>query len=210
MQIRKKELDRNLSGISPSSLLNLYNNNYTAFEIIDILLKNIRPQPIFDTKLDLYSGTQANLSQLIHLYQRNYSLIPDYLEDKQSLFLQGISTLKEKNCKLTFVEFPYHPRLREIELNSALYKQTEGFKDRVLGLFDYVQSNEKQIVSTEPCMYDITHLNQHGATILTKYLAEHLTVNKITHINIFDIPAEWNLFNYYPYVAELQLIAVTL
>jgi len=189
MQIRHKDFDRNLSGISPGALFQLYENNYSPLELFNIFVRNIRPKTIFNSNLHLFTGTRDNISQLVPHYQKIFSTVPSHLTDKQTLFLQGISTLKEKNCKLTFVEFPYHPQLREIELNSPLYKQTEGFKDTVLGLFGSVQSNEKQIVSTEPCMYDFTHLNQRGARLLTKHLVEHLTVNDRTHINIYSIPA---------------------
>ncbi|MFQ5427967.1 MAG: hypothetical protein ACE5EZ_03200, partial [Thermodesulfobacteriota bacterium] len=136
VQLRRKQKDRNWSGLSLNSLLALYKMNYSLYDISRIIKNNIMPKKLYVSDVPLYPYRNIiAMPEPISLFEDGYSKIPDYLDDKQELYRYGIKTLIKKNCKITFVEFPYHPLVEAIEKKSDVIKNLETFKTTVMALF---------------------------------------------------------------------------
>ena len=132
VQLRRKSKDKNRSGISLKALKALMNNGYSLLEVGIILAKNPKPTSIFSETTSMYPYADSIfLAEPISVFEKIHENVPAYLSSKQELLLYGIQQLKDKNCKLSFVEFPYHDILQEIESNSAIRSETEKLKDRV-------------------------------------------------------------------------------
>ncbi|MCD4734420.1 MAG: hypothetical protein K8R53_00115 [Bacteroidales bacterium] len=186
VQLRRKEMDRNRSGISLSAIFSLLNNNYSWSEIFSILKKNKKPTELFINKTSMYPYTDSIvLSEPISLFENTYKKIPYYLESKQELILTGIKILKKKNCFINFIEFPYHPVLQEIERSSIIEAETEQFKNRALSLFEKFDIDSIYLDKNIQVMFDLTHLNEIGASIVSEELAK--LINKHPHTTMYII-----------------------
>jgi len=173
VQLRRKEKDRNWSGISPTALFALYQNNYSLYDIGRIVKKNIKPAKLYVSQTPLYPYyNRTIIKEPLSLFEKIYSKIPAYLEDKQALYKYGIQTLKNKNCNITFIEFPYHPIVEAIAERSDIRKLLDIFRDNIITLSQDPQINIIYIDTA--MMYDLSHLNIYGATMVTKAIAQQI------------------------------------
>lgn len=181
VQLRRKEMDRNKSGLSLFALKALIKNNYSNNEILSIVKKNLKPPKLFSSKSSLYKHSDSiTMSEPISLFERVYKEIPLYLRDKQELYIKGIVDLKYKGCKITFIEFPYHQKLKNIEKNSVVHYETESLKGRISTIFNDFEIDSIYIEKERQIMHDLTHLNEFGASILSSKLSLKLKTNKRT------------------------------
>jgi len=184
VQLRRKEKDRNWSGISLTALFDLYKRNYSLYDISLIIKKNIKPAKLYLSHVKLYPYYDVLvLHEPISLFEKIYSKKPYYLDDKQALYIDGLQTLKKKHCRITLIEFPYYSAVQEIERRSAVTKYLEDFRGRVMALFDKHDIDAIDI-DTAIAMYDLSHLNRYGATMVTKQLAEKMSHAKVRTLYI--------------------------
>ncbi|MBN2383647.1 hypothetical protein JXQ70_12275 [bacterium] len=178
VQIRRKEKDRNWSGIDISSLFALYNNNYSIQEIYNIIKTNKMFICIFRSENVLFPySEELTMTEPLSLFEEVYSSIPYYLEDKQSLYVTGIKSLMEKKCHITFIEFPYHQSVVEIERTSKIKYYTDKMKEEIKSLFPSIEEKTITLKSDKQPMYDLSHLNAYGASIAAQELA-HILAEK--------------------------------
>lgn len=176
VQIRRKERDRNMSGIDVGSLAALYRKNYSIKELSLIIKKNIKLARLFRSTNKLYPySDQISFPISISSYEHIYSSIPEYLENKQSLYIRGIKNLIKMNCNIILIEFPYHPILRDIEGKSDVKEYTEIMKIKVADLFDNFKIETIKLEPSKEIMHDLTHLNEYGASLLTKKLSYRIS-----------------------------------
>ncbi|MGI9318403.1 MAG: hypothetical protein ACR2QW_13825 [bacterium] len=175
VQVRRKHRDQNLSGLSFRSLFALGQANFNLREILRIIKNNIKPKNLFATNTKLYENKKDVIDdKSIKVFQRIYSKVPHYLADKQWLYMQGINNLLKKNIEVTFVEFPFHPLLESIERGSVIKPLTDQFQDQVIRRFPDHNLNSVSLGTADNLMYDLTHLNSRGATLVARHLAENL------------------------------------
>lgn len=191
VQLRRKEKDSNRSVININSLLSLYKANYSISEIIEIVNKNRKPRDIFNSTKDLYPYADSIVfTEPLSLFKEAYSKKPEYLMDKQALYLGGIKKLIKKKCEITLMEFPYHPIVEKIEENSVIKKHTENFKVKIANLFNNFKVSSIILNSSKTLMHDLTHLNEYGATKLTEQLAHRMSSKKITTLYVVRFEKE--------------------
>ncbi len=170
-QLRPKNLDRNLSGINLNALLWLYNEGYTFTELLEIINKNKRPAENFVTSVPLFPYSHKIIfAESISLFKKIYLTPKDYLRSKQNLYLKGIENLQKKNCKISFIEFPYHPILEMVENKSALKSKTTAFKQELLKQVGFCEIDTIRLSKNPQKMHDLTHLNDLGAKIVSTEL----------------------------------------
>ena len=87
--------------------------------------------------------------------------------------------LKNKGCKIIFIEFPYHPILNKIESKSDIKNKTNQFKKRVQQLYGKVKIDSIELNNDRQKMHDLTHLNEEGAREVSSYLASIIKQNEI-------------------------------
>ena len=184
-QIRRKENDFNRSGLSLWGLIKLYENNYSLEEIIYIFKMNLKPKKNIYKETSLYAykdsiEIQHNLSHFKSYYQK----IPEFLNDKQSLYLIGIKNLINKNCKISFIEFPSHQDLENIEKDSPAQQEIEGFKKKILLLFDGYQIDNIAINKERNVFKDFSHLNCLGAKDLSQKLGIKMETQENTTLYV--------------------------
>lgn len=185
VQLRSKEKDRNKSGLSFSALMAMSQNNYSFSEILHIAKKNKIPSKLFSIHSNLYSSSDSSTSpQSLSLLENIYRSVPEYLADKQNLYIHGILRLKNKGCKISFIEFPFHQKLDEIENGSELFAKTEAFKLQVARLFTDFRVETIHLAKNREIMYDYAHLNKHGASMLSHTLSLELLKNENTTLYI--------------------------
>jgi hypothetical protein len=170
-QLRRKNRDRNMSGISTAALHMLLKNGYNYSDLVRILAKNIKPRPVFISTNKMYPNDDFNFTKSDSvLFEKIYREVPDYLSIKQELFLEGLKMLIEKNCAIAIVEFPYHPLLQEIERDSPIKEETEAFDQEILSLLKPIEIDTIELKNFSKSMHDYTHLNEYGATQATARL----------------------------------------
>jgi len=185
VQLRRKEVDRNRSGISIKSLILLYLNNYSFSEIKEIMEKNLIPPRLFESYTELYPNADSIVfSESLSQFEEIYAKKPKYLDNKQILYLKGIQNLKHKKCSITFIEFPYHSILSGVEKKSVINAHTENFKNEVAALFTNCRIDSINLDSPKAIMYDLTHLNHYGATKLTERLVFKMESKQFTTMYI--------------------------
>ncbi len=185
VQIRPKENDNNKSAISIIGLSILKKNNYSFSEIISIIKKNRIPKKVFYEKTYLRPyNKEITIGESITLFEEMFKEIPSYLKSKQEIILQGIQKLKEKNCAITFLEFPFHPIVQKIEDKSPIKHETDEFKYKALSLFKEYKIDTIKIDNTKELMYDLTHLNETGAIEVSAKLGMQIHKNDCTTLYI--------------------------
>jgi len=186
VQIRRKKNDYNRSGLSLWSLSKLYQNNYSLIEIISIAELNLKPKNNITSTTQLFPYSDSiNIAPVtLTNFKSYYQEIPDFLDAKQNLYLTGIKNLINKNCKISFIEFPYHKDLENIENQSPIKKKINDFKLKVASLFSEFQICTIKIRSDKNIFQDLSHLNCVGAQDLSKKLGVNLFKHKQTTLYI--------------------------
>ena len=185
VQIRRKEKDFNRSGLSFWSLKQLYDNNYSKEEIIAIFKLNLKPKKnIFKTtNLYPYKDSMEVVQDLAH-FKSYYQNTPPFLNDKQSLYLIGVENLINKNCKISFLEFPFHQDLKNIEKQSPAYQKIEALKNDIAFLFSEFQTDTLDINKGKNIFKDLSHLNCKGAKDLSEKLGIKMSKHESTTLYI--------------------------
>ena len=185
VQIRRKENDFNRSGLSLGALNKLHEYNYSFEEIVQILKMNLKPKRnIFkETSLYPYKDSIEIKHNLSH-FKSYYEKIPEFLNDKQSLYLLGIKNLIDKNCIISFIEFPSHKDLENIEKCSPARHQIRGLNKKILLMFDKCQIDSITINKERNIYKDYSHLNCLGAKDLSNKLGVKIDKQKNTTIYV--------------------------
>jgi len=170
-QVRRKEKDFNRSGLSFWALSKLYENNYSLEEIISILKMNLKPKRNIykETSLYTYKDSIEIWHDLAH-FKSYYKKIPDFLTEKQNLYIIGVENLINKNCDISLIEIPSHQELEDIEKGSPSQEKIEDFKNNILLLFDVCQIDSIDINRDKNIFKDFSHLNCVGAKDLSQKL----------------------------------------
>lgn len=143
-------------------------------------LENIIPRKLFFESSQLYDVNKEIIFNLpISDYEERFDKIPDYVDFKQDIFLEGIKILKAKNSKFLLLDFPLDPDLQNILRNAIIYKETESFKNELFGQFDHVKIDTFTLDKNEPIMYDLTHLNALGAKKVSEYVGREIESRKL-------------------------------
>ena len=170
-QIRRKENDFNRSGLSLWALQKLYDNNYSLNEIISIFKINLKPKRNILKKTNLYPYKDSmEIGLPISHFKSYYQKTPTFLNDKQSLYLIGVENLINKNCKISFLEFPFHQDLKNIEKQSPAYQKIEALKNDIAFFFSEFHTDSLDINKGKNIFKDLSHLNCVGAKDLSEKL----------------------------------------
>ena len=159
----------------------MYDNDYSFKEIISIIKLNLKPKRnIFEsTKLFTYSDTMEIVLPISH-FKNYYHEVPSFLNQKQNLYINGIENLISKNCKISFLEFPYHIVLENIENQSQIKKKTDDFKHEISSLFNDFKVDTIKLDNNRNIFKDLSHLNCVGAQDLSKKLGVKILNDKQT------------------------------
>jgi hypothetical protein len=181
-QIRPSKNEANTSPIHLKSVIELYNFNYSIDGFKNILSRG-KKFPLsyyFKTSHKLYpiENSINYHTPLSSFFDRYSTITKERLLDKQGMYLKGIEKLISKNCKITFIEFPYQKALQNIEERNRFNKYFNLFKDNIFEKFSNFEMDTLKLESKKNIMYDYTHLNELGARILTKKLINKSLENK--------------------------------
>lgn len=180
--LRGKNRDRNISTLSYYALKTLYNNRFSKSEIIEVIKKNKKVKSIFSTSSILYKYSakvvinDTDVKGMVSVYKN----APEYLFDKSNIIKIGLNILKQKECKIYFVKFPYYSKLDSIRQNSII-KDTlsniysDFYKIINVNTIDTIYLNQDKQV-----MYDYTHLNIYGANQVSEFIGEKIKNNSST------------------------------
>lgn len=185
-QIRLKSSDRNRSPLSLIALNTLIKNNYNRSQIISIIKNNIGfPENLFLEKTFLYEYSEnITLNQPIELFEKLYKETPTYLLDKQNIYIKGIKILKEKNCTINLISFPYSELLIEVEKNSPIKYHTDQFFKEVAVLTSQYPIDTLILDNKKQAMHDLTHLNNYGAKQVSLFISKNLKIKESSVIYI--------------------------
>jgi hypothetical protein len=184
-QVRRKDKDYNRTGLSFWALKQLYENDYSLKEVFTILKLNMKPKRniLQSTQLYPYSDSMNTGLPLSH-FKSYYQEVPEFLSKKQNLYITGVEKLIQKNCKITFVEFPFQKQLRTIENESPIRQKTENFVNEIGNLFKTFKTDTIKLDKSKNIFNDYSHLNCFGAKDLSKKLGENLLKSKSTTLYI--------------------------
>jgi len=170
--IRKRILDRNSSGISLTALIALARNQYSFVEIFDIVDNTKMPTKIFSSFSDLYPTSDSIVYTESLLFLKSvFSTVPEYYVDKENIFLLCLEKLENKNCKIVFLDMPFHPVLNEIKDASLLGVAIDRFRSKILKRYNCLKIDTLILTSQVQKMHDLTHLNINGASEVSGFLS---------------------------------------
>lgn len=179
MFIRKKKNDYNSTSFDLSAIQILLQNNYSFEYCYRIFMKNIKEfNQIYESESVLYPVKKdVFLSESIERLIDFYSSVPNFIYEKESVFIEGLSILKKKRCKINLIEFPYDKLLQEIEIKSPIKKVTDEIKTKILRNLS-LKNEDVFLNDDKRVMYDLTHLNQNGAEKVSIILANKIKNKK--------------------------------
>lgn len=192
-QIRPNQYEANTSPLNIFTLKELYCLDYPISDLNSIIKKGLKPpfSPYFKSKNYLYSIEDTiNKHTTIQSFIERYTTISEEsLQKKQNMYLHGIKKLIEKNCTLTFIEFPYHHKLKKTVERTRFDYCFYNFKTRINKNFTEFTIDTLFLESNKNLMYDYTHLNELGAKTLTKsfYNRVFKDSNDTTKYILFDL-----------------------
>ena len=180
VQIRPKQLDANSSGISYSALRLLYNNNYSIEELLKIFRNNLLkiPNHIFsknNTKYDAKDEFNIN-PEHFSLLEKLFETFKPYISDKQNLYIAGIKLLKQKNCNINLIEFPIHQSIYNRVKDSPVSVKTDSFSEEIIKIANCASKDTLYLNDSKNFYFDLTHLNEHGASKVTNFIGDRLEV----------------------------------
>lgn len=185
VQIRRKENDFNRGGLSLWALKKLHDNGYSLNEIRSIIQLNLKPRSHIAESTNLFDYSDSmEIGLPISHFKNYYSEVPSFLHQKQNLYLTGIENLIKKNCKIAFLEFPYHSKLKNIESQSQIKKKTEDLKYEIGSLFNSFKVDTVKLDSNKNIFKDLSHLNSVGAKDLSEKLGLKLLKDQKTTMYI--------------------------
>ena len=175
VQLRSKKSDRNMSGISISALINLYENGYSFEDLEIIVKKNKKPTKILleNTSMYKYNDTIV-LKEPIELFEKIYAKIPSYLSEKQNLYKIGINKLRDIQCNIVFIDSPYHSLLKAVENKSLIKKRTTDFSNYIINSSKKIKIDTFKLNTKRQVMHDLTHLNEFGAEQVSNYISKSI------------------------------------
>jgi hypothetical protein len=177
-QIRGK--DKNNAGIPVKHLLALYSNDFE--DLFPSIRRNMHPKSLFVTSNELYPYRDTlTFHEPISKFEEIYLRSGTEYKYKQNLFLNGIKDLIKKKCNITLVEFPFHPILLKTMQKSPVLNDTKNFNLKLLSLFKDTEVINIQLESDKRMMYDLTHLNNKGATEVSSRIFINLISDTIGH-----------------------------
>ena len=176
--LRKKTSDYNRSGINVKMLVELWKQNYSIKEIVEIVNNNklISINNLFSMshpQLE-YCDTMIPgepLSGFIGLYDKE----PSFFADKVELYKTGLDILMNKHCKVTIVEFPYYSELFEVSLASPYKDVIDSVRQDICDKYSNGKLDTIYIDDSDSLlMHDLTHLNGVGSRRFTEALCNYL------------------------------------
>lgn len=172
VQIRRKEKDNNMSGVSIEALKQLFQYNYSILELRGIVTKNKKPQNFFSTENNtLFTQRDVAITGLLNRFKNYFDKKPNFLDQKQAILEQGLINLKNKGCKVFYINFPFHRDLKNLENSSPIKPITDSFYQNI---YSGLHIDTLSLHDSINLMYDLTHMNSKGANLVTEYLAEKI------------------------------------
>ncbi|NVO08504.1 MAG: hypothetical protein HXX16_00950 [Bacteroidales bacterium] len=163
--------DKNTGGIPFKSIYQLVVNHFE--DLLPSIRNNLQPKELFTSSSALYPYRDTiTFHEPISKFQEIYFTNGSQYQEKQKLFTYGIKRLIDKRCKLVFVEFPFHPLLVDVIIKSPFNVGTKRFNKDILKLFPKSQYDTLNITTKKRMMYDLTHLNEFGAKLITDSIFE--------------------------------------
>lgn len=166
--IRSKNRDKNISMINLPSIYKLIENNYSFKEVGDIILKNLRLRQLFFESYALFENKDSVDNSRLSFLKKSYSAKPYYFNDKANLYKAGLQILKNKNCKIIALDFPFYPIVNKIEDQSPYKADLQKHDDSILEFFE--KEKTLFINNNKNVFEDYTHLNQRGAIQVSEKL----------------------------------------
>ncbi len=178
VQVRSKKLDSNRSGISYTALRLLLENNYSLQELLMIIKKNLfkTPDHIFrkhNNNWDFKEEVSINY-EIFTIIEKAYDRFNPYILDKQNLYIEGIKLLKEKNCNINLIEFPFHQILHDIIKDSPISVKTDLFSKKIINIANCVSKDTLYLDNSKNSFFDLTHLNEYGASNVSNFIGDRL------------------------------------
>lgn len=181
VQLRPKKSDRNISGVSFTALVALYENGYSINELKNIIKKNKVPIKTLQVVTNMYKYNDTIIfRESIEAFEKVYKKIPSYLYEKQNLYKIGIEKLRKKQCNIFFVDFPSHSLLKTIENKSLINKKMKSFSKWIINSSKKIEIDSLVLNTDKQVMHDLTHLNEFGAEQVSLYISKKM--RKYEHI----------------------------
>ncbi len=183
VQFRSKKLDLNRSGFSYSALKLLFKNNYSLQELITIIRKNFFkiPNHIFlKCNVNYDNNDVANIdnelfTKIVNIYDNKFK---PYTYDKQNLYIEGINILKDKNCTINLIKFPFHKLLHDKIKDLPNSDKTDLFFRKIINITDCFAKDTLYLNNSKNSFFDLTHLNAYGANNVANFIGKRLKVGE--------------------------------
>jgi len=190
-QVRSKKLDSNRSGISYSALGLLFENNYSLQELLMIIRKNlfVTPDHIFrenNNNWDFKDRVSIN-HEVFKIIEKAFDRFNPYVFDKQNLYIEGINLLKKKNCTINLIEFPFHQLLHDRIKDSPISDKTDLFSQKIINIANCVSKDTLYLDNSKNSFFDLTHLNEYGASNVSNFIGDRLEVGVSKAFTILNV-----------------------
>ena len=175
--------DRNESGLSFSAIYKLLENNYSKKEILRIIKNNLIFKRLYNNiELDPQNNNVYITDEMRLRFKRYYNQDEAIVNSKLTIYFNAIRNLKEKQCKISFIQFPYHDDLCAIEEESLHQNLNNDLLEGINLLFPDCSLVDIHIDNSQHLMRDLTHLNALGARMVSSELCKYLNNDYETRV----------------------------
>ncbi|MEM9680285.1 MAG: hypothetical protein AAF901_08170 [Bacteroidota bacterium] len=173
--MRGPSRDRDMAGFSFDALYTLLDSGYKPWLLARIIAKNSNPDQLFELTNKLYPYNDSLVvHQPLSIFESFYSNKPDYFTSKFKVYEKALTLLKQKGCIVILVDFPFHPKLSDIQRTSPAYPLIRHVNyQSALRLEASIDT--MTLESNDKIMYDLTHFNERSARLFTEQLSSEIS-----------------------------------
>jgi len=182
-QIRPDVNEANNSSLNLKALRSVVLAKQSTASLKNILARNIKLpfKKYYKSTTKSYPNRDSiTIKQPLEIFKNRYSISQKELRLKQKMYLDGVKELIDKGCEITFIEFPYHSTLAELDDKFMFKTDFLKFKKSISSLYPNFQTVSIKLPTNVNCMYDYSHLNQYGSNLATKIITKKINQKQFT------------------------------
>ena len=95
--------------------------------------------------------------------------------------------MKEKNCNINLIEFPFHQILHDRIKDSPINVKTDLFSKKIINIANCVSKDTLYLDNSKNPFFDLTHLNEYGASNVSNFIGDRLEVGVSKAFTILNV-----------------------
>ena len=167
--------DNNRTGLEMSCLLDLIGLGCPLNEctrIIGLNRQSINYKAFHDVEHAMYPYSDSLVyPQPLPLWHPLFEEKKDWFSWKAKSYDKGLQHLYDKNCQMILIQFPFDEQIEAFASESVNRHLSDSLKNTIVEKYS-MRHDTIRLHSDSLLMHDLSHLNEVGARLLTKQVAD--------------------------------------